>query len=325
MLIKGFNLACCSAAVFIKYTHTHSRLSPQPLLKTVRPASDLDAEQLPLWQIQVAGSAKRDFANRVVTGAREALLDHPNEEARNLKAFERVKRVRLVSGQVNPREEADLDQVGVQAWNPAIYAAGEDASEGLCFIHFVLEQKVAKKELHALPRLAVQMLEGVDFEPPAPWTRMLQAEPLVKAFEVVPPRGKRHILAQLEIIQGSGGPAKADSQAEESQAAEAQDGQSEEEEEEEGEPAKESTKRGKYIFSVFGGMYIYKDRFEASGISGAQVQLENDKTEYLRMAEFATLEEGKTVLKKILEDCLMGNPIYFINNVGAKDEAHRVR
>ena len=141
MLIKGFNLACCSAAVFIKYTHTHSRLSPQPLLKTIRPASDLDAEQLPLWQIQVAGSAKRDFANRVVTGAREALLDHPNEEARNLKAFERVKRVRLVSGQVNPREEADLDQVGVQAWNPAIYAAGEDASEGLCFIHFCLGAK----------------------------------------------------------------------------------------------------------------------------------------------------------------------------------------
>ena len=78
-----------------------------------------------------------------------------------------VKRVRLLSGQVNPREEADLDQIGVQAWNPVIYAAGEDASEGLLFIQFVLEQKVAQKELQALPALAVQMLPGVNFAPPA--------------------------------------------------------------------------------------------------------------------------------------------------------------
>ena len=266
----------------------------------------------------MAGSAKHDFANRVVAGSRNALLDHPDEEVRNLKTFEKVKRVRLLSGQVNPREEADLDQIGVQAWNPVIYAAGEDASEGLLFIQFVLEQKVAKKELQALPALAVQMLPGVNFAPPAPWTRMLQAEPPTKTFAAVPPRGKRHILAQLEL-QGPGDSKKADSQAEESQAAEAQD--EEEGEEEEGRPAAESTNRGKYIFSVFGGMYIYKDRFEACGIPGAQVQLEADKTEYLRMAEFATLAEGKPVLRTILEDCLLGNPVYFINTLEATDEA----
>lgn len=73
----------------------------------------------------MAGNAKHDFANRVVAGSRNALLDHPDEEVRNLKTFEKVKRVRLLSGQVNPREEADLDQIGVQAWNPVIYAAGE--------------------------------------------------------------------------------------------------------------------------------------------------------------------------------------------------------
>ena len=168
--------------------------SPQ----SARLASDLDAEQLPLWQIQVAGNAKHDFANRVVAGSRNALLDHPDEEVRNLKTFEKVKRVRLLSGQVNFCEEADLNQIGVQAWNPVIYAAGGDASEGLLFIQFVLEQKVAKKELQALPALAVQMLQGVNFEPPAPWTRMLQVEPLTKTFAVVPPRGQRH-LAQLEL------------------------------------------------------------------------------------------------------------------------------
>ena len=266
----------------------------------------------------MAGNAKRDFANKVVAGAREALLDHPDEAARNLKAFERVKRVRLLSGQVGFREEPDLDQVGVQAWNPVIYTAGPDASEGLCFIHFVLEQKVAKKELHALPHLAVQMVAGVNFEPPAPWSKVLQAEPLAPAFAVVPPRGKRHILAQLEFQSGI--PAEENST---KSAADTQEEQPEGGERQE-RPTQDFNKEDKYIFSLFGGMYIYKDRFDASGISGAQVQLENEKTEYVRIAEFATLQEGKAVLKTILEDCLMGTPIYFINHVSPNDEAARL-
>ena len=105
----------CTQFCWCRSLYHYFTFPPRP--KSIRPASDLDAEQLPLWQIQVAGNAKHDFACRVVAGFRNALLDHPDEEIRNLKAFEKVKRVRLVSGQVNPREEADLDQIGVQAWN----------------------------------------------------------------------------------------------------------------------------------------------------------------------------------------------------------------
>ena len=102
----------------------------------------------------MAGNAKHDFANRVVAGSRNALLDHPDEEVRNLKTFEKVKRVRLLSGQVNPREEADLDQIGVQAWNPVIYAdpvrfGAKGGQEGAASLASACSADVAGRELCA--------------------------------------------------------------------------------------------------------------------------------------------------------------------------------
>ena len=72
---------------------------------------------VPLWQAQIAGSAKEAF------GPKE-LLKFVCEDVRCLESLETVLRVKLNIGAPPQSGPLDPDGVGVAPWNMAIYCAG---------------------------------------------------------------------------------------------------------------------------------------------------------------------------------------------------------
>eukprot|EP00434_Breviolum_minutum_P001733 symbB.v1.2.001539.t1/scaffold72.1/size350636/10 len=167
----------------------------------------------PLWQVQVAGMARNMFSYSIIVAAREALPSRPNPE------------VKLI-----------LMGSGILPWQTCVYAAGETPVEALKFIHFILSHPVQHGILPAMPELSVEVIGGNLGSLPEPC--VLNETPVVdpapKPFSVVPPRGRRHVLAQLE-----------------QKAVEGEDSQAREEEQDDEEQQGGSC----YVFSVFGGIY----------------------------------------------------------------------
>ena len=179
-----------------------------------------------------------------------------------------------------------------------LYAAGPTPNAALEFIHLVVKQKVRSGKI-TMPQFAVQVFADQDIQPPTPWQAVLPADmpdPMPSPFLALPPRGRRHVLCQLER------------QAPEKQA-------------EDSDEEREGQEGVKYIFSVFGGIYAFRGRFEEHSIPGAQVQIDPNTQEYVRMVEFSGLEEGKPSLTNILQNCLQQIPMFFINMAGSDDEA----
>ena len=251
-----------------------------------------------LWQVQVAGGSRRAFAFQVLNAAREALLHHPDERVRSLQQLEAHKMVKLIVGAPPTTGSNDQDKVGIVTWNPVLYVAGPTPNAALEFIHLVVQHKVRSGGI-TMPQFAVQPFADQDIQAPAPWQVVPPADmldPMPSPFLALPPRGRRHVLCQLER-----------------QAPEKQEEGSDEE--------RDGQEGVKYIFSVFGGIYAFRGRFEEHSIQGAQVQVDPNTQEYVRMVEFSGLEEGKPSLTDILQTCLQQIPMFFINMAGSDDEA----
>jgi len=251
-----------------------------------------------LWQVQVVGGGRRAFVFQVLNAAREALLHHPDENVRNLQELEAQKMVKLIVGAPPTIGSNDPDSVGIVTWNPVLYAAGPTPNAALEFIHLVVQHKVRSGKI-TMPQFAVQVFADQDIQPPTPWQAVLSADmpdPMPSPFLALPPRGRRHVLCQLER------------QAPEKQA-------------EDSDEERDGQEGVKYIFSVFGGIYAFRGRFEEHSIPGAQVQIDPNTQEYVRMVEFSGLEGGKPSLTDILQNCLQQIPMFFINMAGSDDEA----
>ena len=253
-----------------------------------------------LWQVQVVGGGRRAFTFQVLNAAREALLHNPDENVRSLQQLEAQKMVKLIVGAPPTTGSNDQDNVGIVTWNPVLYVAGPTPNTALEFIHLVVQHKVRSGTI-TMPQFAVQVFadQDIDIQAPVPWQVVPPADmpdPMPSPFLALPPRGRRHVLCQLER-----------------QAPEKQ----QEDTDEEG----EGQEGVKYTFSVFGGIYAFRERFEEHSIQGAQVQVDPNTQEYVRMVEFSGLEEGKSSLTDILENCLQQIPVFFINMAGSQDEA----
>ena len=258
---------------------------------------------MPLWQVQVAGMARNMFSYSIIVTAREALPSHPSPDVNSLADLEKVLRVRLQTGAPGPSGQVDPDGVGILPWQTCVYAAGETPVEALKFIHFILSHKVHHGILPTMPELSVDVIGGNLRNLPEPWVLNETAvvDPAPKPFSVVPARGKRHVLAQLEqkAIEGEGSQAQEEEQDDEEQ----QGGSC-------------------YVFSVFGGIYPFRARFDENSIAGAHVKLGADGDggrEYLRYVEFRGLDEGRDKLKVVLENCLAGLPVYLVSMVNQSD------
>ncbi|CAE7458988.1 unnamed protein product [Symbiodinium sp. CCMP2592] len=122
--------------------------------------------------------------------------------------------------------------------------------------------------------------------PPEPWTLFPAAE-MLPPFGAVPPSGRRHILGQLEMKEARG-----DSQAE----------------------------NVLYILSLFGGIYLFRELFEASGIPGKYIKQGGD-SDYMRYMEFTDSDEHKEQIQHVLQNVLLRRPVYFINATGDADNS----
>lgn len=251
--------------------------------------------ETPLWQLQLAGNV-RAFAFRILAVVRDALVKHPNPSVRSLKDIEEVLQVRLIVGAPANSGPSDPDGVGFADWQPVIYAT--DLVEALAFIHFVLDYKVQKSLLPSMPELGLHVTGSNTAALPSPW-QALGAGPsitLPSPFQVLPPKGRRHVLAQLEKA-------------------------ADEEEQPDDEYSQNSSSGAGYILTFRGALYPFKDRFDDKEVPGAFVEIDADGSkDYARFLQFNSSDtEARRQVQTVLEDVLQGMPVYFINMAGEAD------
>ena len=186
--------------------------------------------KLPLWQIQVMQTGKNAFGYQLLAAVKAAMEEH---EAKDLATLESKHGIKLFTGAPPQSTPADPDNVGIQAWRPVIYVAGETPAEGLKLIKFIVEFKVKRRDLPATPALVLAQSEhewSFGFMPPG-WV-FRHADTVPGPFEAQPPKGRHHVIMQAETT-------------------------GEEDEKE-------------YLLSFYGGIYVFREHFELKEVTGAR-------------------------------------------------------
>ena len=241
--------------------------------------------QMPLWQIQVCGGAERAFTYQIVAALNDMLETEGLEDVKTLRDMEAKWHVCLSTGAPPPTGNNDPDGVGIVAWAPALYCGGATPAKGLEMIHKTLQAKV-QKALVVMPQLKVWTPGALAFPLPDPWAAYGAAGFVPpQPFRVQPPRGKRHILAQLEV-----------------QPNEAENNDDEET------PVK-------YMLSFFGGIYVFREVFEHHQIPGAAVTTGDGQKDYIRcLGDLMVDDDASTArISTVLNEILLGMPVFFIN------------
>ena len=256
---------------------------------------------LPLWQVQIVGEQARGFNYRILQTAREALGAHPNEAIRTLDDLETIQHVRITVTTPTLNGQADPDGVGRVNWVVALYVGGETPQAGLDFVQFMLDYKMAQGLLVAKPRALVQTLpEPIpDLGISGPWTLIGSDAPggAHPPFAAAPPKGRRHVIAQLELNTTQ--PAEAAEQSDDN--------------------AAEDEK--KYLLRFYGNLFHFRDRFDQEEIPGATLQLgqAEDQREYVRFVDLDDTTPSKLKVTRVLHDILKDMPVFLINMVGEDD------
>ena len=172
-----------------------------------------------LWQIQVEHSGcdgslgQASFKKSLISTLQDALHYHPYRAVFDLKSLSTVAKVKVLNGAPGSVEgSSDPDNLGTKHWEPVLYAAGDTPYEALTVVQLVMEQKVRAELLHKLPELrliwALRAGEAQPQEaPPKNWTVVHNDASAVTVslccpFKVLPPLGRRHILAHLQLKDG---------------------------------------------------------------------------------------------------------------------------
>ena len=112
--------------------------------------------------------------------------------------------VRFVAGSPALAGPSDPDEVGFLPWQLAMYSTSLDAT--LVFIHFILDYKVQQGYLHSMPELVANVFGNGNVSLPAPWQKLEDASvAMLGPFNALPPRGRRHVLAQLDKKEAENG------------------------------------------------------------------------------------------------------------------------
>ena len=255
---------------------------------------------LPLWQVQIVGEHARSVNYRILQTAREALGSHPNEAIRTLDDLETIQHVRITVNVPPMNGPVDPDGVGRVNWVVALYVGGDSPQAGLDFIQFMLDYKMTQGLLVARPRTLVQTLpEPIpDLGISGPWTILDSQMPsgAHPPFTASPPKGRRHVIAQLEVNAAE--PAEMDGQSDD---------------------AAEDEK--KYLLCFYGNLFHFRDRFDQEEIPGATLQLgqAEDQREYVRFVDLVDTTPSKLKVTRVLQDILKGMPVFLINMVGGDD------
>ena len=263
----------------------------------------------PLWQLQLSGNNKGAFAFRVLTVVKDALLQHPNADVRALRDLETILQLRLIVGSPAQAGPSDPDDVGFVDWEVAIYCS--NVANALDFIHFILDFKVQHGYVASMPDLLLHAVDAGTGLLPSPW-QVLSDPAFIppEPFRVMPPKGRRHVIAQLEKnedgVDGVDGPM------------EISDDENQKDPED-GEATKQE-RDATYTLSFWGCIYFFKERFEAKRIPGSLVATKSQEhKDYIRYLEVNLDKESQLQVELVLEDILKGMPVYFINTAGEDD------
>ena len=112
-----------------------------------------------------------------------------------------------------------------------------------------------------------------------------------KPFVALPPRGRRHIVVQLEIKEALN---------------------------------KNSSQEDvvpKYLLSFYGGIFHFRQKFDDQDVpcSYLQTGASEHQCEYVRFIEFGDSPAGKQQVKDILESILDNMPVYFVDLTACED------
>jgi len=258
----------------------------------------------PLWQLQVCHGGRNSFGYQVLAVAREALQKHPNDKVRDLQQLESVLQVRLLNGAPPQSGPLDPDGTGLEAWQVVLYSTS--VTSALDFIQLVLKHKVAKGHLLQLPSLHAACPDGTLDTLPQPWK--LTHTPLLgpKTFAALPPKGRRHVLCQVELRQST--TTTADSQ---------DPGQ---EEETIMDPGTEEIAGTIYAVSLFGGIYPYRELFDAASIPGGHIAQPDGNRDYVRFVEVQDDDQGRSKLRSVFEQVLLSVPVYLVDSTQTTDD-----
>ena len=150
----------------------------------------------PLWQVLVQhedGPGRLgSFRSQLLVTLKQALLQHPNAEARDLQGLRRHAKVIVLNGAPYADEYASCHM----EWRPTMYVAGPTPYAALEVVRLVMAEKVRQGLLSQVPpelHVAWQPKFGKPpAEPlPSPWRAVDGLRPIPHQFEVQPPEAPR--------------------------------------------------------------------------------------------------------------------------------------
>ena len=263
----------------------------------------------PLWQLQIAHGGRQSFGYQLLTVCKEALQQHPNENVRDPLHLETELHMRVLSGAPPQTGHPDPDGVGLEAWRPVIYAP--TPADGMGIVEFIMKHKIGTGQVLEMPRLvAVFPGEQLTEVPtvPAPWVVQPAHTLQLQTFTALPPRGRRHVLMQVELAEV---PPNRGSLPVIHEAAGSEDEQTQEQE------LPDST----YAVMFFAGIYGFRELLDAANIQGGTVpRPDGTKDEYVRHLKATCSDADKQRLKTILEQALLEVPVYLIDQTGNQDD-----
>ena len=262
---------------------------------TVFEGADRDT---PLWQLQICHNGRNSFGYQVLAVAREAVQKHPNPNVRDLQHLESILQVRILNGAPPQNGPMDPDGTGLEAWQVVLYATSISAA--LEFVQLVLHHKVTKGHLLQLPALHVTSPDGAVDTVPQPWKSSHCPLHGPKAFAALPPKGRRHILCQVELRMSA---AKTTSSQDSGHA-----------EETNMDVGTDDSTGPIYTVSIFGGIYPYRELFDAACITGGHIAQPDGNRDYVRFLEVQNDDQGRGKVKSIFEQVLLHVPVYLIDS-----------
>ena len=236
-----------------------------------------------LWQIQVehfgcdGGLGKASFKMSLMSTLQEALRHHPSREVFDLKSLFTVAKVKVLKGEPGATQDiSNPDKVGLKRWEPVLYAAGDTPYAALTVVQLVMEQKVRAALLPKVPnlQLAWAMRAGEappQAAPPRNWIAMHidDASAVILRccpFKVLPPLGRRHVLAHVQLLQD--GP------------------------------------QNTYALSFSGGTYYHRKEFDEAGVTGRKANNpRTGKPDFIRLPYNL---DGTSASKAKVADVLTG-------------------
>ena len=160
-----------------------------------------------LWQVQIDHAGYNNFSFKLLNVISDTLRNYPDTNITDLKSLEQHMKIRVLNGAPSQqKEDNDPDGMQFHPWRPVLYVGDDNLNPFLDLVHRVLQHKVDSAQILEMPVLQVQsncsQWNPSQEELPQPWQLLrTEAEWMPNIFKVLPPRGRRHVVCQLEAAE----------------------------------------------------------------------------------------------------------------------------